>query len=249
MRNEEKYRFSDFTTKNYRLLLKMARSKYPFETFDSFSGKDRFVIWRHDVDFSPQRALKLAIIEKEEGVQATYFILLHSEFYNTFEKEVSLKIAEIIALGHKIGLHFDTHYYGIKNETELETKLLWEKKIIEELFNTEVSVFSFHVTNQFTKSCKSDSYAGMMNVYSDRIESELSYCSDSNGYWRFNRLEDVLLEAAPNKLQVLTHPELWQDEIMSPRQRVWRCIDGRAENTRKWYNETLQSYGRDNVDW
>jgi len=37
------------------------------------------------------------------------------------------------------------------------------------------------------------------------------------------------------RLQVLTHPAWWQDEPMSPMARVNRCIDGRAEKTRRKY--------------
>ena len=30
------------------------------------------------------------------------------------------------------------------------------------------------------------------------------------------------------RLHVLTHPEWWQAEAMSPRRRIMRCIEGRA---------------------
>ncbi len=249
MVNAEKYHFSDFTTENYRKLLRLAKSKYTFCTFTELNGKEKFITWRHDIDFSMHRALKMAQIEAEEGIKATYCILLHSEFYNLLEKEISDILLQIIKLGHSIGLHFDSHYYDIKNETGLEEKLLFEKSIIENLFPIKVDCFCFHITNEFTIGCNKESYAGLINCYSDKFQKEVGYCSDSNGYWRFARLEDILIEAACEKLQVLTHPELWQDEIMSPKQRVYRCIDERAIKTKQWYDTTLKNHNRENIDW
>jgi hypothetical protein len=42
---------------------------------------------------------------------------------------------------------------------------------------------------------------------------------------------------------------MWQDEVMSPKQRVERCIEGRAMKTRRWYDDVLRRAGRENVDW
>lgn len=249
LNNFEKYHFDDFTTSNYCKLLKQAKENFAFKNFTNFHNQENFIIWRHDVDFSMHRALKLAKIEATEGIKATYFILLHSEFYNLFEKEISDLLNKIIELGHDIGLHFDSHYYNITNEIELEDKLLLEKNVIESFFKVKINSFCFHINNEFTLKCINKEYAGLVNAFSGFFQREIAYCSDSNGYWRFKRLEDVLKDGNLKRLQVLTHPELWQDEIMSPKQRVNRCIDLRAEKTKKWYNDVLKSNGRENIDW
>ena len=62
-------------------------------------------------------------------------------------------------------------------------------------------------------------------------------------------MEDVLQEAPDERLQVLTHPEWWQESVMSPKERIWRCIDGRAAGIKKWYEAALKNFGRENVDW
>jgi hypothetical protein len=36
---------------------------------------------------------------------------------------------------------------------------------------------------------------------------------------------------------------------MSPRQRVNRAIDLRAEATRRYYDQLLKDHGRKNIDW
>ena len=88
----------------------------------------------------------------------------------------------------------------------------------------------------------------MINAAAEYFYTDVGFCSDSNGYWRNRRLEDVLREATDERLQVLTHPEMWQDIAMSPRQRVYRCIDGRAQRTKERYEQFLREHSRDNID-
>ncbi len=59
-----------------------------YYNFDKlYSSGKRYLILRHDVDFSVDRALELAKIENNYGISSTYFFLLHSDFYNIFEKD------------------------------------------------------------------------------------------------------------------------------------------------------------------
>lgn len=247
--NLEKYRFNDFTHEHYRKLLQIGKENYSYITFDAISGNKNFILWRHDVDFSIHEAEKLAIIENEEGVKATYFLLLHSEFYNLLEISITRKVQKIIQLGHNIALHFDPKYYEIFSEIELIKYLQLEKKIIEDLFNVKVNVFSFHNPDINTLKFDKFEYADMINTYSSYLKEKIYYCSDSNGYWKFDRLEDVLVERKHTCLQILTHPEWWTLQVMSPKQKVWYCIEGRAENNKKFYTDILKLNNKKNIDW
>ncbi len=249
MGNATRYDFADFTVENFRRLVRMAKSNYKFRWFTDFDPDEKFVLWRHDVDFSVHRAVRLARVEAEEAVGATYFLHLHSEFYNLLEREVSSLVRELVALGHALGLHFDTHYYGVERRDQLERLLAREKRVLDDCFNAEIRAFSFHNTTSATAAFSEREYAGLINAYGDYFRTEVPYCSDSNGYWRHRRLEDVLQQATDPRLQVLTHPELWQDQVMSPKERVYRCIEGRAVKTKRWYDEILRANGRENVDW
>lgn len=73
------------------------------------------------------------------------------------------------------------------------------------------------------------------------------YVSDSNGYWRYQRLSDVLENSENEKLHILTHPEWWTPEIMPPRERISRCIEGRSAKQHAIYDEALRKAGRLNV--
>jgi len=245
---EIKYNYADFTRENYRKLLKLAKKNYIFRNYEDFNKNERFVLWRHDIDVSVHSAAKLAKIESEEEIVSTYFIWLHSHMYHFGEKKIFEKIRRIINLGHKIGLHFDFSFYDKKLTNDFEYLLEKEKKVLEEEFNTEVTVFSFHDPTEQMLKFNDSRYAGMINTYSSYFKNNVAYCSDSNGYWRFRRLEDVLREAKEEKLQILTHPVWWQETAMSPQKRIWRSIDGRAENNKKLYDKYLKSLERKNIE-
>jgi hypothetical protein len=246
--NAERYHFRDFTRANYRRLIRIAKRTYAFRTYLTFDHAERFVLWRHDVDFSPHAALKLARIEAEEGVCSTYFVHLHSEFYNLLELEVSDCVQAISALGHDVGLHFDAAFCKVRNQAELVSALLRERRIVEEVFERPCLVMSFHNPTHEVAQYDRRSYAGMVNAASSYFKKSVGFCSDSNGYWRGRRLEDVLRAADDERLQVLTHAEMWPPVVMSPRKRVHRCIDGRALKTKRYYADLLKKNRRLDID-
>lgn len=245
MKNAIKYNFSDFTENHYRHLIQTAKKSHPFIPYeDARESKGNFVLWRHDVDLSPQRALALAKIEAQEEVQATYFIQMTSEFYSVFEKPIKDIFKEIIEHGHHIGVHFYPFAYDVTDRSSLEKGLTFEKETLENLLGVDIKVFSYH--NPVAEILKFDdfTYAGLINTYATFFKEKTAYCSDSNGYWRFHRMEDFLKEHQNENLQILTHPEWWQQEVMSPTDRVWRCIDGRGKYLKESYVALLISMGR-----
>jgi hypothetical protein len=246
---QEKYHFADFTTEHYRYIIRKTKENYLFSAYDSFNKQDKFVLCRHDVDLSPHRALRLAEIEQEEGVTATYFWHLHSEYYNLFEKEIFDIVKKINSLGHHFGIHFDTHFYNILNQQQIEAALKREKQILEDLFEVEINVFSFHNTNPFIMSCQEWKYAGLINTYANYFQKEVTYCSDSNGYWRYQRMANIIEKGIPPRLQLLTHPEWWTEELMSPWQKIQRAVDGRRSRALNYYQSLLKNGNMKNIDW
>ena len=79
------------------------------------------------------------------------------------------------------------------------------------------------------------------------MQKKYFYCSDSNGYWKYNRLIDVLKKFNYSKLQVLTHPEIWQKRKMAPRKRYERCANMRAIKTMQRYDKELFDDKRINI--
>jgi hypothetical protein len=244
----DRYDFGDFTEDSYRAILVTAKDRYSFEPFGT-TAEDPHALWRHDVDFSVHRALRLAEIEAEEGVRATYFLSLHSELYNLLEGAVISRVRAILDLGQWGGLHFDLSFYdGTDSEADLAERLSFERGLLEQLVERPIGAFSFHNPERGAiESFDATEIAGMVNAYGSELRQRYAYISDSNGYWRHRRLPDVLAEGTEPRLHVLTHPEWWQAEPMSPRERLARCIEGRARATGRWYEELLEAWGRENV--
>lgn len=240
--------FEDFTEEAYGELLALAKDSYSFERYGTQTTLPH-VLWRHDVDYSMHRAVRIARIEAEQGVHATYFFLLHSELYNLFELEVFRRAQEIVALGHSLGVHFDAAFYGgFDSEDALAIKLRHEADLFEQIFEHPVDVFSLHNTD-VGRSARfdADQIGGLLNASGRGIRERYGYVSDSNGYWRFERLRDVLESGVHPRLHVLTHPEWWQREPMSPRARIIRCIEGRRHYSEQAYDLLLETYGRTNI--
>lgn len=241
------YHLEDFTESGYREIIRRAKSTYRFERYGTGEAQPH-LLWRHDVDFSPHRALRLAEIEAEEEVRSTYFVLPHSEFYNALEADVVTRFRRIADLGHDIGLHFDASFHApFADHAALENALTFERSLLERIFGGEVRVFSFH-NPDVGDALRFDAaeIGGMINAYGRELKAKYAYCSDSNGYWRFTRLSEFLDAGAPYG-QVLTHPEWWTPSAMLPRERVQRAIDGRAQATGAWYDELLDQIGRHNA--
>jgi hypothetical protein len=79
------------------------------------------VFLRHDVDISLRRTVKMANIQKELGIQSTYFFRLHAEKY-TFEEARPI-ITQLVEDGFRIGLHYET--LGVaKGDMQKAIKLL-----------------------------------------------------------------------------------------------------------------------------
>lgn len=97
----------DFTLTQYRkLLVGLKSSEHHFFRFDEFVELSvppgNSVVLRHDVDRSPINALKMAQLESELGIKATYYF---RHMPNTFKPRIIKAIAE---MGHEIGFHYES---------------------------------------------------------------------------------------------------------------------------------------------
>ena len=237
---------SNFTLSDYRGLLQDAKKNYRFISYDDNLEQENICIWRHDVDFSIENALLMSEIEKEEGVSCVYFIQLSSNFYNVFDPYVQETIQQIIANGHKIGLHFYPELYNIQSEEELDHWLAFEKNVLENLIKKNIVCYSYHNPIPEILEYNKFKYADMINAYSSRIRDNLAYCSDSNGYWRFDSLHEFLMQNH-SRIQALTHPVWWTETQMLPRQKLEKHLNNKSAFLLEWYDGLLNKFGRKNI--
>jgi hypothetical protein len=242
-------RFGEFTEAGFRGLLRAVKTNgYQFTGYGQ-TRHDRQVLWRHDVDCSMHRAARLAEIEADEGALATYFVNPRSAFYNLFEPEIARLLGKIRQLGHDIGLHFDASAYDVPtwSATEIEVAVAREREILELSLDSPIRSISWHnpdISNllEFDAS----EIGGLVNAYGASLRRDYAYCSDSNGYWRFQPMTEVIAAGHP-RLHLLTHPEWWTPEPMSPSARIDRAIMGRARAVRRDYDTILARAGRRNI--
>ena len=241
---------NDFTEKNYKKILRLALKRYKFVSYgQALKETNNFILLRHDVDSSPQRALALSKIESKLKIKATYCVQLGGLFYNPFEPQVRKIFLEIKNMGHNLGVHFDAALHGKVPLDRLVKPLLNEKNILEKLFKQKIEVLSFHNPVEKYLNRNKRKIASLINSYDVSFSKGIKYISDSNGYWRFDKLYDVLLSGKYKKLHILIHPCWWQKSIMSPWKKIKRCIEGKGDFTARQYRESLKTAGRKNIGY
>jgi hypothetical protein len=233
---------ADFTRARYAELLALASAHYRFEPFGTGCAEPH-VLWRHDLDYSVRLAHRIAEIEAEAGVRATYFFLLGSPYYNLHDATNRRLAKQIVALGHYPGLHFDPMLYdALGSMAQLETLMARERAILADIVGAAIDVVSFHnPALAGVMDVNSAFLAGMRNAYAADIQKNYLYCSDSFGYWRFRPAHQVLTERPSPRLQILTHPVWWADEPAGIRTRIRNCVDDEAARTLRIHDQLLVS--------
>ena len=247
-----KFRYfeEDFTESAYSQLLDRFASRYRFIGFlEAMTVPEHSVLWRHDIDFSVHRARRLAALEAERGLLATYFVRMGGPFYNALEPGLRQLLREITEDGHQIGLHFDpsTLTEGENNQAEVEKQIVWEAEVLGAIIAGPVVAVSIHNPTPNLPWLNLERLGGMINAYGSALGERYSYVSDSNGIWRHLRLGDVLAQEDQPYLHVLTHPGWWVPMAMPARARARRAIEGRARRVMQDYDRRLAKFGRPNV--
>lgn len=202
-----------FTYESYADMLRNLRDKgYQFRNYRNWQKEDRTVILRHDVDYSLQKAVPLSAVENEicpEGANATYFLLVSTNFYNIHSKSSRECIQQIIQNGGNIGLHFDETQYAISDEEEMKQYVHDEAAILSDLTGQKVDAVSMHrPSKQFL--CSNLSFPGIINSYEETYFQKMKYVSDSRRHWREN-VDEIIERADQPRLHILTHP-FWYRE-------------------------------------
>jgi hypothetical protein len=173
-----------FDLDHYRDLLEAAQAGgYRFAFFDQ-PPEAGTVILRHDVDLSLDAALTMAELESEAGATATYFLMTRSEFYNLRSPSGEDAIEHLRRLGHRVGLH-----------------AVWPHVDQDERFDP---VLAWHNPDPDYMREPVDGFVNVMEAPWADV-----YRSDSNQHWRQGCPHEELAAASFERLQLLTHPEIW----------------------------------------
>jgi peptidoglycan/xylan/chitin deacetylase (PgdA/CDA1 family) len=195
-----------------KLLQRLLEEEYRFGSFGE-AVTPKTALLRHDVDWSPRKAVRIAEIEADLGITSTYFFLVSSPFYNVMNAQERAQIAQIKEFGHEIGLHFSTHQYFDSEsngedgysptDEEIIAPINQERKVLESAADQSITAVSFHNPPEWTFR---RSFSEFASTYEPRFFEEIVYRADSNQRWRD---EPPFAETIPSKVQILTHPVLW----------------------------------------
>lgn len=195
-----------FTLEHYRELLESAKAGgYRFATFDSTPQRGE-VLLRHDVDLSLDAALRVARLEADEGVAATYFLMTESVFYNVASKEGVEAFARLRELGHRVGLH--AVYPTARLDERFDPVVAWH--------NPDPAYMAQPIE-------------GAVNVMQEGYFDPPTYRSDSNHRWRFGCPHEELRAGSFPWLQLLTHPEIWVYPGATMRHTMNAMLDAERE--------------------
>lgn len=198
----------DFTVDGYRALLEALLARgYTGRDFDKVRPERSDVVLRHDIDLWPAYALPIAHVEAELGLSAWYFFLVRSPVYGIADPKTVSVMADLIGMGHSIGLHFDAALFA-DDSTILDAEAQWECGVLERLTGRPISMVSFH-RPQRSLLGRDDLIAGRDHSYRSRYFNDIGYCSDSRGGWRHGHPLDHPAVANGRALQFLTHPIWW----------------------------------------
>ena len=206
-----------FSYNEFKNLINMVQQNLPIVDYkDVNDNTKKFCVLRHDIEFSIDRAYKLAKIEKELGVVSTYTVQVRNNTYNALsEKNIDL-ISKIKELGHHIGLHQNPPS-SMKLDT-LKDYIMRDITILEDCYGFEIDRFAFHRPKKEYLNCyveldnKINCYdKKFFHFFEDKPESlEILYLADSNHKWKYGYPLDFDFSKI-NKLQLLTHPFSWSD--------------------------------------
>lgn len=208
-----------FSYEEYRNIIREIEKTNRGSSFSEAFGKDDFIIMRHDVEFSIDRAYKMALVEQEENFKSTYFVQLTNNAYNILSKKNVDMLRLMSGMGHEIGLHY--HLNGLSDLDIIKGEIEKELEILEKMLGFAIKSFSIHrPTNEILE--KNVHIKGYFNAYQDDffeyvpdmslVSPVIKYLSDARHQWNYNLYPDKKTFDTHKKIQILTHPYSWTEE-------------------------------------
>ena len=203
-----RYKFSYDELEKFLIYAKKFAPIVPMK--ESATREGKYIILRHDVDLDICPSYEVSKIEKEIGVNATFFVLTTSYTYNIHSSKIRKLLIEMVGDGFEIGLHFNPSVYGDITLTELYEKVKFECQILENVIDEPIVSISLHSPSS---SGEYPLFKGYINAYSKELFSDEQYLSDSMKVdaslhpFRGKDPYEFVRQAKKYPLQMVLHPE------------------------------------------
>ena len=220
----------------------LKENNYEFSDYHNWESKEKCVILRHDIDNDITKAEELAEIEFDYHVASTYFVLISSDFYNTFSHKNVSSLRRIKQLGHQIGLHFDEMNYPeiAGNKEDVKQAIIMEAHVLQDAIGIPIESFSYHRPSKCILQ-ENLEIPGMVNSYSDRFFHGFKYLSDSRRSWR-EPVEEIIRSNRYDRLHILTHAFWYNTKEISMAETLIRFIQSAENERKKTLSENLTNY-------
>jgi hypothetical protein len=198
-----------FSLELYQSTLEKAlRLGYAFPTVSELkkgsSHLNKFLLVRHDIDTSPHYALQMALLEHRLGVRSSFYVLMHSPFYNPASPNHWDDLRKMIDMGFEVGLHYETDFFEKRKIDPLEG-VLGDVAALEKILRIKISSVSQHRPASGTFLKKLNEF--YVDAYNQDLMQNVFYISDSGFKWRDKTLADVIGEE--DRIHALIHPLTW----------------------------------------
>lgn len=244
-----------FSFEEYKLILNWVKNNYQIMDYSDITDKtNSFAIIRHDVEFSPHRALDIAKIDNELQIKSSYFFQIRNNCYNSLSGENIKIIREISNLGHHIGAHINTSEFNSTANAmfigELEDFVVNDMKTLSTYVGVDVDRFSFHRPKayQLRDYIKINGY---INAYDDKYfhyydenepgELRIKYIADSNHTWKYGHPLNLDISEV-KKLQLLTHPFSWTKDGLANYDNFKSVIDEKTKEMVNSFNSEIKTF-------
>lgn len=205
-----------FSFEDYRKIISIIKDTGLQASYKEALGRDKFIIMRHDVEYSVDRAYALSRVERSMDFTSTYFFQWTNNSYNILSRRNTDMIKDMHERGHNIGLHFALN--GATDMEFIRKQIVKEMHILSEMFGFEIDTFSIHRPSKDVLR-ENIKLPGIINAYQDDFFTfaenvsedtpvAVKYMSDANHIWRYGYPSEANITGY-DKVQILTHPFAW----------------------------------------
>ena len=228
----------DFTINKYKELVSALKDAgYEFMTFAEYvEGRraDKLVVMRHDVDRQVERARRLAEVENEMGVKASYYFR---------EKFIGDDVVCIASLGHEVGYHYEELVTEKGDVDKAYARFVRNIKKMRQVADVRTITMHGSPMSRFDSKdmWRVYDYKKLGLIGEPQIDvdwSEMFYLTDTgrswNGVsrrdkvaeralawkakgWVYEKTDDVIKALKegrfPNCVMMTTHPQRWADNM------------------------------------
>jgi len=203
-----------------------------------------FIVLRHDIEFSVERAFAMSQVESEMGVCATYFVQIANNAYNAFSEQNASMLRDMHARGHEIGLHY--HIGKSRDPKFVCEDIAAQCEMLEKMLEIPIRSYSMHRPAVETLYYATE-IPGLINAYAqtffsfkeaveDSTRLDVKYIADSQHRWNYGYPDAETLRNN-SKIQLLIHPDFWSENGLDKKDNFTLLIQEHS----KIFSDTIDS--------